>query len=153
MGPEWQNAGVAAGWSTWQQDAGVGVFSLDASEKHSGQRSGAFKGGTCLCYITQVPITTGQTYLAEVWARSPVVRAGTQVTLEVRWQDAQSRWYNGAANHLVETRHANTWERLLIPFTAPPGAAKAVILMVGYGIQPDDLVRFDDAFCGTATRP
>ncbi len=151
-GPEWNSAGVAAGWSTWQEAPRAGVFYLDQREKHSGKVSGAFKGGGCLCYITTVPIETGKTYLADGWANAPAVREGTEVTLEVRWQDAAGKWFQGSADLRQETKQAGRWERLLLPFTAPEGASKAVILLVGYGIHPDDVVRFDDLFVGEATR-
>ncbi len=152
-GPDWQSAGVAAGWSTWQEDAANGVFYLDGAVKRAGQVAGAFRGGTCLCYLTTLPIATGRSYLAEVWARSPVVRQGTAVTLEVRWRDAAGRWFTGAADLRVETRRADVWEHLVIPFTTPPGAAQTVVLLVGYGIQKDDVVRFDDAYVGEAEQP
>ncbi len=149
-GPEWKSAGAAAGWSTWQEDPAVGVFLLDQAVKHAGKSAGAFKGGGCLCYITTVPIETGKTYLAEVRANAPAVREGTSVTLEVRWQDAQGRWFTRAADLRVEAKKAGAWERLILPFTAPPGAARAVILLVGYGIRKDDVVRYDDAYVGEA---
>lgn len=150
-GPEWQTAGVAAGWSTWKQFQDKGKFSLDASVKHFGSSAGAFKGGACLCYITTVPIEVGTTYLAEVWAMAPAVRENTKVTLDVRWHDAQGHWYNGAANHRVETKSSGAWERLMIPFVAPKGALRAVILLVGEGIEKEDVVRYDDAFLGEVT--
>lgn len=150
-GPEWKTSGAAAGWSTWQENNAVGALFLDDKVTHSGKSSGAFKAGGCLCYITTVPIETGKTYLAQVWAMSPTTREGTKVTLEVRWNDAQGRWYAGAADHRVETKKSGVWERLMIPFTAPEGAARAVFLLVGYGVEKEDVVRFDDAFTGEAT--
>jgi len=150
-GPEWQTAGVAAGWSTWQQFQDKGKFFLDASAKHSGNSAGAFKGGECLCYITTVPIEVGKSYLAEAWAMAPALRESTKVTLEVRWHDAQGHWYTGAANHRVETKSSGAWERLLIPFVAPANAPRAVVLLVGEGIEREDVVRYDDAFLGKVT--
>ena len=150
-GPEWQTAGVAAGWSTWKKVQNKGKFFLDASVKHSGNSAGAFKGGECLCYITTVPIEVGKTYLAEVWAMAPAVRENTKVTLDVRWRDAQGRWYSGAANHRVATKSSGAWERLLIPFVAPKGAPRAVVLLVGEGIEKQDVVRYDDTFLGEVT--
>ena len=150
-GPEWQTAGVAAGWSTWKKVQNRGKFFLDASVKRSGNSAGAFKGGECLCYITTVPIEVGKTYLAEVWVMAPAVRENTKVTLDVRWRDAQGRWYNGAANHRVATKSSGAWERLLIPFVAPKGAPRAVILLVGEGIEKEDVVRYDDTFLGEVT--
>jgi hypothetical protein len=149
-GPEWQTAGAVAGWSTWQENAADGTFCRDAEVKRGGAASGAFRGGGCLCYITRIPMETGRTYLAEVWAMAPAGREGTKVTLEVRWNDAQGHWYTGAPDLRVETRKAGTWERLLLPFTAPQGAPQAVVLLVGYGIAKDDVVRYDDAFAGEA---
>jgi len=151
VGPEWQTAGAAAGWSTWKQFRDKGQFFRDARVKHSGSSAGAFKGGKCLCYITTVPIEVGKTYLAEAWAMAPAVRESTEVALDVRWHDAQGRWYTKAANHRVETKSSGTWERLLIPFVAPKGAARAVVLLVGQGIEKGDVVRYDDAFLGEVT--
>ncbi|OGV63788.1 MAG: hypothetical protein A3K19_04990 [Lentisphaerae bacterium RIFOXYB12_FULL_65_16] len=149
-GPEWQTASVAAGWSTWQQFQDKGKFFLDGSVKHAGNSAGAFEGGECLCYITTVPVEAGKTYLAEVWAMAPAVRENTKVTLEVRWHDVQGHWYNGAANHRVETKSSGAWERLLIPFVAPKDVPRAVFLLVGEGIAVEDVVRYDDAFLGEA---
>ena len=150
-GPEWQTASVAAGWSTWKQFQDKGKFFLDAQVKHSGNSAGAFKGGKCLCYITTVPVEVGTTYLAEVWAMAPAARENTKVTLDVRWHDAQGHWYNGAANHRVETKSSGVWERLMLPFAAPKGAPRAVLLLVGEGIEKQDVVRYDDAFLGEVT--
>ena len=85
------------------------------------ERRGRFQGGGCLCYITTVPIETGKRYLAQVWVRKPVAREGTAVALEIRWNDAAGRWYNGAANLRLDARKAGVWEQLQIPFMAPPG--------------------------------
>ncbi|MBI3923863.1 MAG: DUF4838 domain-containing protein [Armatimonadetes bacterium] len=150
-GPEWRSSSAAAGWSTWQENNSEGAFFLDEQVKHSGKTCGGFKGGGCLCYITTVPLVTGKSYLAEVWARAPSTRDGTKVTLEVRWNDAQGRWYSGAADNRVECRKSGVWERLMVPFTAPEGAARAVLLLVGYGIEKDDVVRYDDSFVGEVT--
>ena len=147
-GPEWQTNAAAAGWSIWQQFQDEGRFYLDAATKRSGRSSGAFQGGTCLCYITTIPIVTGSTYLAEVWAMAPTMGENTKVTLDVRWHDAEGRWYTGAANHRVETQESGVWERLQIPFKAPEGASEAVVLLVGEGIEQEDVVRYDDAFAG-----
>lgn len=151
-GPEWQTAAAVAGWSTWQENRAAGTFFQDRQVKRSGTGAGAIRGGGCLCYITRIPITTGQTYLAEVWAMAPAVREGTAVTLEVRWNDAQGRWFTAAPDLRVETKSSGTWERLLVPFTAPAGAPQAVVLLVGYGIAADDVVRYDDAFAGAVRR-
>lgn len=147
-GPEWQSVGAVAGWSTWQEDATAGSFFRDPVAKRSGHSSGAFRGGGCLCYITRVPVETGKAYLAEVWAMAPALREGTKITLEVRWNDAQGRWFTGVPDLRVEAKRGGAWERLLVPFTAPPGAPQAVVLLVGYGIAADDVVRFDDAYAG-----
>jgi hypothetical protein len=150
-GPGWQTSGAVAGWSTWQENLTAGTLFRDRETKRSGTSSGAFRGGGCLCYITQIPITTGKTYLADVWAMAPAVRTGTHVTLEVRWKGAQGRWYGGAPDQRVETKTSGSWERLLLPFTAPQNAPQAVVLLVGYGIAEDDLVRYDDAYAGEVT--
>ncbi|NLC59197.1 MAG: DUF4838 domain-containing protein [Armatimonadetes bacterium] len=147
-GPDWQRAAVAAGWSTWQLDPAKGVFYLDEAVKRSGKASGAFRGGDDLCYITTVPLETGKRYLAEAWAYAPAAREGTAVALEVRWNDDQGRWFHGAADLRADVRQPGTWERLLVPFTAPHGAARAVILLSGSGIQAEEVVRFDDVFVG-----
>ena len=62
----------------------------------------------------------------------------------------RGRWYSGAANRRVEAKKSGVWVRLMIPFTTPAGVARAVILLVGYGVENDDTVRFDDAFVGQA---
>jgi hypothetical protein len=147
-GPEWQTSGAVAGWSTWQEDAAAGVFYRDRETRHGGDSAGAFRGGGCLCYITRIPVEAGQTYLAEVWAMAPAVRPETKVTIEVRWNDAQGRWYTGAPDLRIETKESGSWERLLLPFTAPANAPQAVILLVGYGIAAEDVVRYDDAYAG-----
>ncbi|HOJ22212.1 MAG TPA: DUF4838 domain-containing protein [Armatimonadota bacterium] len=149
-GPDWKSTSAAAGWSTWQENPHEGRFFLDTNEKHGGNAAGAFQGGGCLCYITTVPIETGKRYLAQVWVRKPVAREGTAVALEIRWNDAAGRWYNGAANLRLDARKAGVWEQLQIPFMAPPGAARVVILLTGYGIEKEDVVRFDNAFLGEA---
>jgi hypothetical protein len=151
-GPQWQTSGAVAGWSTWQEDPAAGAFFRDPETKRSGASSGAFKGGGCLCYITRIPIEAGKTYLAEVWAMAPAHRAETRVTLEVRWNDTQGRWYTAAPDLRVEARDSGTWERLLLPFTAPAGAPQAVILLVGYGIAAEDTVRYDDGYAGPVQR-
>jgi hypothetical protein len=151
-GPQWQTSGAVAGWSTWQEDAAAGTFFRDRETKRTATSSGAFKGGGCLCYIARLPLETGKTYLAEAWAMAPALREGMAVTLEVRWNDAQGRWFTGAPDLRVETRESDSWERLLLPFTAPKGAAQAVVLLVGYGIAAEDVIRYDDAYAGEATR-
>jgi hypothetical protein len=147
-GPQWQSSGSVAGWSTWQEDAAAGTFFRDRETWRSGTASGAFRGGGCLCYITRIPIAAGTTYLAEVWALAPSTPAGTRVTLEVRWNDAQGRWYTGAPDLCVEAKGTGAWERLLLPFVAPAGPTQAVVLLVGYGIATDAVVRYDDAYTG-----
>ena len=97
-----------------------------------------------------MPIETGKRYLAQVWVRRPTAREGTAVSLEIRWNDAAGRWYNGASNLRLDAKRAGVWEHLQLPFTAPPGAARAVMLLTGYGIDKEDVVRFDDAFLGEA---
>jgi hypothetical protein len=143
-GPDWKGAGAPAGWSTWQEDVSKGTFFLDHEQVHSGGQSAALRGGNVLCYITTVPLQTGRRYVGQAWARADGVGSGRRTTLEVRWHDAQGRWFGGAPDEVAEVATPNTWERLVLPFTAPEGAAKAVILLIAYGLEEGRTVWFDD---------
>lgn len=143
-GPEWVGQGAPPGWSTWQEDPAHGAFFLDREPVHSGQFAAAIRGGGVLCYITTVPLETGRPYVAQAWARAESPGEGRRTTLEVRWHDAQGRWFNGAPTHAAEVSQPGTWERLVVPFTAPEGAARAVLLLVAYGLPEGETVWFDD---------
>jgi hypothetical protein len=143
-GPDWRGAGAPAGWSTWQEDVSKGAFFLDPEQVHGGGQSAAIRGGNVLCYITTIPLQTGRRYVGQAWARADGVGSGRRTTLEIRWQDAQGRWFSGAPDEVAEVATPNTWERLVLPFTAPEGAAKAVILLIAYGLEEGRTVWFDD---------
>jgi hypothetical protein len=144
VGPDWRGEKAPPGWSTWQEEASRGTFFLDTTQVHRGQRSAALRGGNVLCYLTRVPIQTGRRYVCQGWARADGVGPGRRTTVEVRWQDAEGRWFTGAPDEVAEVATPNTWERLVLPFTAPEGAAQAVILLIAYGLEEGREVWFDD---------
>ena len=148
QGPEWVGQDAPPGWSTWQEDPARGQFFLDRETVHRGHRAAAIRGGGVLCYIATVPVETGTRYIGQAWARAQSVEAGRRTVFEVRWHDAQGQWFTGAPTYAVEVSQPHTWERLVIPFTAPEGAAQAVLLLIAYGLPEDGTVWFDDVSVG-----
>jgi hypothetical protein len=80
------------------------------------------------------------------------------VALRGRWHDAQGRWYTGAADLHIETKGNGSWERLLLPLTAPGKVSTfslepAVQLRLCRGVRritdtAEDGGRHDDAYAG-----
>lgn len=144
-GPEWTSEGAPPGWSTWKLDPAKGRLYLDASRARSGRLSAALQGGDTMCYIATVPVETGRRYAAMVYAWAEQVSPQRKTTLEVRWQDAEGRWFTGATNTVIPVPQAGSWQRLVSAVTAPEGAARAVILLAVYELGENERAWFDDA--------
>lgn len=143
-GPGWTSEDAPPGWGTWKIDEGKGKLYLDASRVHGGKLAGAMQGGDCTCFIATVPVEAGKRYAATGWAFAEKVSATRQTTLEVRWQDKDSKWFGGGLNTSTAVRKPGQWERLVGAVTAPEGAARAVILLVVSDIHEKDRAWFDD---------
>jgi len=145
-GPDWQSEGAPPGWSVWQQTPGSGRLWRDTGTVHLGKLSAALTGGECMCYVTRVPVTPGKRYAGWAWGRAGNVTPPHRTTFEIRWNDAQGRWYATDRQVAVEVAKAGEWTRLTAGATAPESSASAILLLVGYGIKDNDTVWFDDVF-------
>ena len=143
-GPEWTSEGAPPGWGYWKGDPAKGKLYLDAGKAHGGRLSAAIQGGQCLCYIATVPVQPGKRYAVSGWGFAEKVSPTRKTTLEVRWQDKDSRWSNSERNTSSAVRNAGGWERLVSAVTAPEGAARAVILLVVYDLPEGERAWFDD---------
>jgi hypothetical protein len=144
-GPEWQSEGTPPGWCTWKTDPAQGRLFPDAGKVRSGKLSAALEGGDCICYIASVPVEAKKRYAAWAYAWADRATSPRRTTLEVRWQDDEGKWFNSGLNTCVELRRPGGWERLVSAVTAPEGAAKAVVLLVVYGMPEGETAWFDDA--------
>lgn len=143
-GPDWTSEGTPPGWGVWKIDNARGKLYLDAGQAKAGKLSAALEGGECMCYITTVPVKSGQRYAASCYAMAEKVSPQRKTTLEVRWQDPNGKWFTGGMNTMATLRQPGQWERLVSVVTAPEGAAKAVVLLAVYAMPEGEKAWFDE---------
>jgi hypothetical protein len=135
-------------WSTWQASDSNGTFDFDEHVNHgislggSAVLSGAFNG----CFIQNIKVKPGETYVIQGWLR----RAGLGVgSLKAGWKTADNKWINDANGPIFyavdENYKENTWQKIEGIVTAPENAGILSLLCCGqYQRLLQDQIWFDD---------
>ncbi|MEN6549274.1 MAG: DUF4838 domain-containing protein [Armatimonadia bacterium] len=145
QGADWKAEGCPPGWSSWIRGGTQGDLRWVKEPVHAGQYAVMItKVSAAACYLTTAPIVTGDVYLCTVYAKGKVAKP-EHVQLQVKWRDKENKWFEAAPQAaLLPGSELKDWTPLQVMFTAPPGAAQAVIMMVSDKLDPGDVVYFDD---------
>lgn len=145
-GIHWTAEGCPPGWSSWIRPGSAAELQWIKDPVRSGEYAVMLKGvAGAACYIKSVPIEAGKSYLCSAWAWAKHQNP-RRVELKVQWQDAQGKWFTGAGPVGDSVREPDTrgWVPLECMFTAPEGAAYAVVAVLCEGMEPDEYAYFDD---------
>ena len=97
------------------------------------------------CYITTVPIQTGEVYVCTVWMWARVGEPD-KVELKIQWQDESKKWFgeSPAVGAGLSKDEMGRWVPLECMFTAPEGAAFAAVAVLCSKMAGNEFAYFDD---------
>jgi hypothetical protein len=135
--------GPPEGWSSWQDDASHGAFTLDPAV---GVRAGSAKAAGVAngCFVQRVRVQPGQRYLVE----SDVLPQGTpSYHVMARWEDPNGKWTREDWDVVIAFGPAGQggWRHAIGAVEVPDGVGYLVLLLgVGAQASGQDVCWFDD---------
>ena len=135
-GPDWSNAGMPTGWSSWQHTHNNAKCGWDTAAGRTAPGSLTMLlegcGGGPVCILKYVRLSPGNVYHVAWWLKTEgIVEDGATVELALKWRDGSGAWVDRfSLSKALRPLRDGEWQRMHAYFRAPDIDGPSLVLML-----------------------